>query len=167
MRPSRVVPLRWISLLPFVGLLLVLGVGAEESLGQAAKSPGRIEVVLANSYRAEEAAIKAEFDRYGMTNVHIQYFRLGQPPPNIGIGREVPVEAAHAALQLAVKYNHSVKILLPVYLFPPHFITIASSNYDDTVEFPIDEEDLKHLQDPSLTTDSFHELYRRLTTRRK
>ena len=71
------------------------------------------------------------------------------------------------AIRLALKYNRGVTILLPAHLFPPHFITIASSNFDDAVEFRIDEEALRRLQDPSLATDQFHELYNQLTTPKK
>jgi len=65
---------------------------------------------------------------------------------------------------LAIKYNLGVAILLPERLFPPRFVTIASSNYDDTVEYPIDPAALVKLQDPTLTTDAFHRLYRDLTS---
>ncbi|MFO0731023.1 MAG: hypothetical protein U0361_08525 [Nitrospiraceae bacterium] len=54
--------------------------------------------------------------------------------------------------------------LLPEHLFPPRFVTIASSNFDDTVEFPIDHASLEQLQDERLSTAEFHALYRRLTT---
>jgi hypothetical protein len=128
---------------------------------------GRVEVVLANEYRKDAEAIKKDFEQTGLSNVHIQFLRQGQPPPNIGLGRQVSAERAREAMRLALKYNRAVKVLLPAYLFPPQFITIASSNFDDTVEFPIDGEALRRLQDPSLTTEQFHELYRRLTTPKK
>ena len=152
-------------------MILLAGGGADIEKGLAAEQDtppsGRVEVILANQYRNELEAIKQEFAQAGMPNVHIQFLRLGQPPPNIGIGRKVPAERAREAIRLALKYNRAVKILLPAYLFPPAFITIASSNFDDTVEFPITAEDLARLHDASLTTEQFHELYRRLTTPRK
>ena len=129
----------------------------------ASPSPGRVEVTLANGLRQDAEAIKKEFAGAGLSNVHIQFVRLGQPPPNIGIGPSVSAERARAAIRLALKYNRAVKILLPAHLFPPHFMTVASSNYDDTMDFAINEEALRRLQDPSLTTDQFHELYRSLT----
>jgi hypothetical protein len=99
-----------------------------------------------------------------MPNVHFQFARQGQPPQNIGMGRAVPADKAREAIRLALKYNLGVGILLPERLFPPRFVTIASSNYDDTVEYPISKEDLAHLLDASLTTEQFHELYRQLTS---
>ena len=124
----------------------------------------RIEVVLAGHYKSQVAALTEEFAQAGMANVHFQFARYGQPPPNIGMGRAVPADKAREAIRLAVKYNRAVSILLPERLFPPRFVTIASSNFDDTVEYPILEEDLNRLLDTSLTTEQFHELYQRLTS---
>ncbi|HEX5647274.1 MAG TPA: hypothetical protein VFX56_09915 [Nitrospira sp.] len=109
-------------------------------------------------------ALKEEFTQAGMANVHFQFAKRGQPPQNIGLGRDVPADKAREAIRLALKYNHGIGILLPERLFPPRFITIASSNYDDTVEYPIDRDALTKLQDPELTTEGFHRLYRELTS---
>lgn len=124
----------------------------------------RIEVVLASHYKSQAAALKEEFAQAGMANVHVQFVKRGQPPQNIGLGREVPADKAREAIRLALKYNLGVSILLPERLFPPRFITIASSNYDDTVEYPIDRAALASLQNPELTTDEFHRLYHQLTS---
>ena len=127
-------------------------------------SVSRVEVVLAYQYRTREAEIKKDFAQAGLTNVHVQYARMGQPPQNIGMGRDVPADKAREAIRLAVKYNLGVGILLPERLFPPRFITIASSNYDDTVEYHITQDTLSKLQDPALSTEAFHRLYRDLTS---
>ena len=124
----------------------------------------RIEVVLAYQYKGQVSALTEEFAQAGMPNVHFQFARQGQPPQNIGMGRAVPADKAREAIKLAVKYNLGVGILLPERLFPPRFVTIASSNFDDTVEYPISKEDLAHLLDPSLTTEQFHDLYGQLTS---
>ncbi|HKP01661.1 MAG TPA: hypothetical protein VJU02_08510 [Nitrospiraceae bacterium] len=124
----------------------------------------RIEVVLAYHYKGQVSALTGEFAQAGMPNVHFQFARQGQPPQNIGMGRAVPADKAREAIKLAVKYNLGVGILLPERLFPPRFVTIASSNFDDTVEYPISKEDLAHLLDPSLTTEQFHDLYGQLTS---
>jgi len=150
-----------------VGVLILLGGRPGLAAEPAAVSQGRVEMILANEYRKDVEAITQEFERAGLSKVHVQFVRLGQPPPNIGLGRQVSAERAREALRLAVKYNRAVTILLPSYLFPPNFITIASSNFDDTVEFRINEQALQQLQDPSLSTEQFHALYSRLTTSRK
>lgn len=143
-------------------------VGAVCAFAEADPVPrvSRVEVVLANQYRTQVSALTEEFARAGMTNVHFQFARMGQPPQNIGLGREVPADKAREVIRLALKYNLGVGILLPERLFPPRFVTIASSNYDDTVEYPIDRENLARLQDPTLTTEEFHRVYRELTSSR-
>jgi hypothetical protein len=130
----------------------------------SAPAVSRVEVVLASQYKNQVAELTDEFAQAGMTNVHFQFARRGQPPQNIGMGREVPADKAREAIRLALKYNQGVGILLPERLFPPRFVTIASSNFDDTVEYPIDQAALARLQDENLTTEEFHRLYRDLTS---
>lgn len=129
----------------------------------ATPNVSRVEVVLGSQYKHQAIALKEEFARAGLTNAHFQFVKQGQPPQNIGLGREVPSDKAREAIRLALKYNLGVGILLPERLFPPRFVTIASSNYDDTVEFPIDQATLEQLRNPSLTTEEFHRLYCQLT----
>ena len=124
----------------------------------------RVEVVLASQYKNQVAILTEEFSQAGMPNVHFQFFRQGQPPQNIGLGRDVPADKARDVIRLALKYNVGVGILLPERLFPPRFVTIASSNYDDTVEYPVDQAALARLQNQDLTTEEFHRLYRELTS---
>ena len=130
----------------------------------SAPTVSRVEVVLASQYKNQMAALKDEFAQAGMTNVHFQFARQGQPPQNIGLGREVPADKAREVIRFALKYNVGVGILLPERLFPPRFVTIASSNFDDTVEYPIDQATLARLRDENLTTEEFHRLYRDLTS---
>ena len=142
----------------------VMGAHTVLAEGVSAPSVSRVEVVLASHYKSQVAALTEEFVQAGMPNVHFQFFRQGQPPQNIGLGRDVPADKAREAIRLALKYNLGVGILLPERLFPPRFVTIASSNYDDTVEYPIDQAALARLQDENLTTEEFHRLYRDLTS---
>ena len=150
-----------------VMMALCAGVmGAHALAADVASIPpvSRIEVVLAREYKNQIATVTEEFVRAGMPNVHFQFFRQGQPPQNIGLGRDVPADKAREAIRLALKYNLGVGILLPERLFPPRFVTIASSNYDDTVEYPIDQATLAQLQNENLTTEEFHRLYQGLTS---
>lgn len=140
------------------------GTSAVIAEGTAVSSVSRVEVVLANQFKSQVAVVSEEFAQAGLTNVHFQFARLGQPPQNIGLGRDVPADKAREAIRLALKYNLGVGILLPERLFPPRFVAIASSNYDDTVESKIDQAALAQLQNPALTTEEFHALYRTLTT---
>ena len=142
----------------------VMGVHAVAAEVVAVPPVSRVEVVLAREYKNQIATVTEEFVQAGMPNVHFQFFRQGQPPQNIGLGRDVPADKAREAIRLALKYNLGVGILLPERLFPPRFVTIASSNYDDTVEYPIDQATLAQLQNETLTTEEFHRLYKGLTS---
>ena len=142
----------------------VMGAHMVAAEGISAPPVSRIEVVLASQYKNQVASLTEEFAQAGMPNVHFQFARQGQPPQNIGLGREVPADKAREAIRLALKYNLGVGILLPERLFPPRFVTIASSNYDDTVEYPIDQAALARLQNENLTTEEFHRLYQGLTS---
>lgn len=155
---------RYVSAFAVAVSVAAMGMPAVFAEGTTAPPVSRVEVVLANHYKSQVATLREEFVQAGLTNVHFQFAKLGQPPQNIGLGRDVPAERAREVIRLALKYNLGVGILLPERLFPPHFVTIASSNYDDTVEFPIDQAALVQLQSPDLTTDEFHRLYRTLTS---
>ncbi|MBX3302153.1 MAG: hypothetical protein KF693_08050 [Nitrospira sp.] len=153
--------------IPAVGLVIAAGtlwIGTALSGDQQAASTGRVEVVLAGEHRQDLAMIKQNFADAGLANVHIQFMKAGRPPTNLGLGPQVTAERARAAIRMAKQYNQGVTILLPERLFPGHYIAIASSGFDDTVEYPVSEEAVQELENPSLTTEEFHELYRRLTS---
>lgn len=122
-----------------------------------------IEVFLAPEHREAIPVIKKEFEALSVTRVRPQVFRLGNPPKNIAIGKDVPAPVARLALQLAVDYNRGVDFLLPEYRYFPKHIVIGSSAFDEASQIPIKPEDLQQLRDPSLTTEQFHVLYRSLT----
>ena len=146
-----------------VMLLGILSVGSAIAVEQEPTSAGRVEVVLANEHRKNVNEIKQDFADVGLTNIHAQFMKAGYPPTNIGLGPKVTAERARAAIRMAKHYNRGITILLPDRLLPDHYVTIASSSFDDTVEYPIGEEALKELENPLLTTEQFHALYRRLT----
>lgn len=147
-----------------VMLLGILPVGSGLAAEQEPALAGRVEVVLADEHRKNVNEIKQDFAEAGLTNVHIQFMKSGRPPTNIGVGPQVTAERARAAIRLAKRYNRGVTILLPERLFPDHYVTIASSSFDDTVEYTVNDEAIQELENPVLTTAQFHELYRRLTS---
>ena len=155
---------RYIHAVAIAVCACVMGAHAVAAEVESIPPVSRVEVVLANQYKSQVTSLKEEFIQAGMPNVHFQFARQGQPPQNIGLGRDVPADKAREAIRLALKYNLGVGILLPERLFPPRFVTIASSNYDDTVEYPIDQVALAQLQNENLTTEEFHRLYKGLTS---
>lgn len=122
-----------------------------------------VEIFLSPDHRNDIDAIKREFAVASITRVRTQTFRLGHPPKNIAIGKNVPAEMARLAIRLARDYNDGVNFLLPEYRFFPDHIAIGTSAFDEASQIPIQQEDLDRLADPSLTTEAFHDLYRHLT----
>jgi hypothetical protein len=122
-----------------------------------------VEVFLSPDHRDHVAAIKQELASASITRVRPQVYRLGHPPKNIAIGRDISADAARLSLRLAVEYNDGVEFLLPEYRFFHDHVAIGSSAFDEASQIPITPEDLAQLRDPSLSTEQFHTLYRSLT----
>ncbi len=123
----------------------------------------RVEIFLAREEREHAQVIQKEFAAASLNNLHFQFFRAGYPPPNVGIGSDVPAESAQLSIRLAKEYNRDVKYLLPEDFLPKNFITIGSSAFDETVPVPVTSEEVQQLLDPNLHTEEFHRLYRKLT----
>jgi hypothetical protein len=136
---------------------------AQGSENPRANSNLLVELFLAKERKGDLDAIKKEFEAVGITRIRPQFFRLGNPPENIAIGKDIPADVARLAIRLAITYNRDIKYLLPEYRFFPDQIVIGSSAFDEKSQIPIGPEDLKKLSDPALTTNQFHELYRHLT----
>ena len=105
-----------------------------------------VEAVLANEHRKGRKQIKKESPREGLTNLHVQFMKVGKQPTNIGLGPSVTAERARAAIRMAKKYNGNVTILLPERPFLDHYVAIASSSFDDTVKYPVSAEQLRELE---------------------
>lgn len=136
---------------------------AQESEAPEANRKILVEIFLAPDRRSDLDVIQKAFGSVAVTRIRVQFFRLGNPPENIAIGKNVPADVARLAIRLAVTYNRGVKYLLPEYRFFPDHIAIGTSAFDEKSQIPIRPEDLERLSDPSLTTAQFHELYRHLT----
>ena len=76
----------------------VMGAHAVAAEVVSAPAVSRVEVVLASQYKNQVATLTEEFAQAGMSNVHFQFFRQGQPPQNIGLGRDVPADKAREAI---------------------------------------------------------------------
>lgn len=123
----------------------------------------KVELILARKWKKEDKAIKEIFREAAITRVFIQYFRHGEPPTNLVIGRDVPAHIGRLAIEAAILLNGGVHTLLPEFRFFPHYIAFGSSAFDEQAEIPIMPEELDKLRDPKLTTEEFHAYYRSIT----
>jgi hypothetical protein len=135
----------------------------QESRSSDANGKILVELFLAKERKGDLDTITKEFQEVGITRIRPQFFRLGHPPENIAIGKNIPADVARLAIRLAITYNGDIKFLLPEYRYFPDHIVIGSSAFDEKSQIPIQPEDLKRLSDPVLTTPEFHDLYRQLT----
>lgn len=131
--------------------------------GQEANRKILVELFLARERKGDIDKIKQELEALSITRIRPQFFRLGNPPQNIAIGKNIPAPVARVALQLAITYNGGVKYLLPEYRYFPDHIVIGSSAFDEASQIPVTSEDVEKLLNSNLSTDEFHALYRHLT----
>jgi hypothetical protein len=147
--------------------LLLCFIPADRSSGSAPEQEANqkilVEIFLAPDRKGDIAAIKKEFAAVSITKVRTQFFKLGNPPENIAFGPNIPADIARLAIRLALSYNRGIKLLLPEERIRTDYIAIGTSIFDESFQRPITPEQLKQLSDPSLTTDQFHALYRKIT----
>ncbi len=153
--------------LVFLILFVAVGIAAffpGEGEGDAEPSPDKIlvEIFLSAGQKEEMEVIKARFAAFGIHKVRPQFFRLGHPPENIAIGRAVSAEAARLAIEVALRHNRGIRMLVPEARLSHHYIAIGTSIFDESFQIPISPEDLARLQDVTLNTAQFHDLYRAL-----
>ena len=79
---------RYLHAVVFAVCASVVGAYAVAAEVVSVPAVSRVEVVLASQYKDHVASLKEEFVQAGMPNVHFQFFRQGQPPQNIGLGRD-------------------------------------------------------------------------------
>lgn len=129
---------------------------------EAAAAGVTVEVFLPRGRKSEAEKIKERFEEVGVKKVRFQYFKAGNPPDNIALGRDVPVSVARLAISLAIEYAQGVHLVVPQELLPATWVGIGTSAFDEQNQIPISEENLKRLRDPSLDQNRFHALYREL-----
>jgi hypothetical protein len=121
-----------------------------------------VEISLSKDRKGDLDAIKKAFADVGVIKVRAIIYQAGNPPTNLAIGRNIAAPIARVAMSLAEKYNRGITLLLPEERLAAHYIGFGSSIFDELFQYPVTPEDVKRLADPSLTTDEFHTLYRKL-----
>ncbi len=156
----RTVKRGWLAL-----ALLIAGSlpGAISAGADSGPDPANIlvEIFLSADQKPNLETIKKEFGSFQIVKVKAKFFTLGHPPKNLAIGRNVSAPVARLAIRLATTYNGGVDLLLPEKRLAADYLAIGTSIFDESLQVPISPDDLERLTDPSLTTEQFHELYRR------
>ena len=61
-----------------------------------------VELSLSPDQKDNIGTIKKSFEAVSVTKIKARFFRLGHPPTNIAIGRNVPSSTARLAIDLAI-----------------------------------------------------------------
>ncbi len=122
-----------------------------------------VEIVLSQGQEGDLDLIKEAFGVFSITKVRAQFLRLGRPPRNIGIGRNVSADVGRLAIRLAIQHNRGIEFLLPEMRLAENYIAIGASIFDEFFQVKVAPQEVQRLLDPALTTDAFHLLYRSLT----
>lgn len=123
----------------------------------------KVELFLMKERKKDGKFIKELFRDQKINRVMIQYFRAGNPPKNLVLGRRIPAEVGRMMIELAIHYNNGITHLLPEFRFYDHYTAFGNSSFDIQAQIPISSEDLEKLRDPSLSDEEFHALFRSLT----
>lgn len=97
-------------------------------------------------------------------NVRIKFFPFLDPPANIGIGKCVSAEVGRVAIRAATAYGTGIAKLIRQDILPHRWVKVGATDTAELAWIAISTDDLRQLADPSLTTEAFQTLYRRLAT---
>lgn len=134
-----------------------------ETAGGSENSKILVEMFLSPERKGDIDTIKREFEAFSITKVRVKAFSKGDPPRNIGFGKEIPVDVAREAIRQATTYNRGIQFFLQEKRLAPHYIGIGVSIFDEAFQVPVGPDDLSRLSDPTLSTAQFHEIYHQLT----
>ncbi len=123
----------------------------------------KIELFLMKERKKDDKFLKGFFAEQKIKRVMIQYFRAGNPPKNIVLGKRIPADVGRMMIELAIHYNNGVTHLVPEFRFYDHYAAFGNSSFDIQAQIPITPEDLDKLRDESLSDEEFHVLFRSLT----
>lgn len=127
--------------------------------------PTTVEFVLSKKWKGRVEQVKQVLTS-GRSDikVRIKFYPLGDPPTNIGVGQCVTAENGRLAIQEAVKYYGKLDRLIRQDILPHHWIKIGSTDTAELAWISISPADLSRLTEPSLSTEQFQGLYRKLAT---
>lgn len=127
------------------------------------EKPTTVEMTLSKKWKGQiEPVRRALTSGLDPVKARIRFFPFLEPPKNIGIGKCVTAESARIAIREAIRYNGGVDRLIIQEMMPHHWIKIGATDLSELTWIPVEPDALARLADPALSTEQFHEIYRRL-----
>ena len=158
------------KLIVFALLFVLTGTSngyAKEDCLSISKKQVKIEAWVSKKYEKDYRNIRREFAEMGNTKVGLFFYPAENPSRVVAIGRCVPAYIAQHFLKKAWKYSLGTTHLVHQGFFSSHWAGVGTSLFSENSMNSISPKQLKELMDDGLDTESFHKLYRALTTQKK
>ncbi len=156
----------WVKVVAWFAMGCLLA-GGEAVAGEPCKSLDdkkvKVEAWLSKRYAKDLSVIVDEFAAMGDTRVSLWVYPGDNPSQTVAIGRCVPAYIARHLLINALRFSKGVSSLVHQGFVSTHWVGVAMSLFDENSQRAITTEQLMELMDPSLDTESFQILYRKLT----
>ena len=140
---------------------------AEKDCESISRTPVKLEAWVSKRYEKDLKKIRKEFGEMGNTVVGLFVYPAENPSRVVAVGRCVPAYIAQYILAKARKYSLGTTHLVRQGFVSSHWTGIGTSLFSENSMNAITPEQLARLMDDSLDTDSFQEIYRKLTRQPK
>ena len=140
---------------------------AEKDCESISRKPVKLEAWVSKRYEKDLKKIRKEFGEMGNMVVGLFVYPAENPSRVVAVGRCVPAYIAQYILAKARKYSLGTTHLVRQGFVSSHWTGIGTSLFSENSMNAITPEQLARLMDDSLDTDSFQEIYRKLTRQPK
>jgi len=155
----------WVVGIIFLSLTVVTGspAFAEKGCLPLEEKSVKVEGWVSKKFKKQKKSIAKEFGSLGHTKVRIKIFPMGDTAKVVAIGRCVPAYIARHILELSLKYTGGVESLVNQAFYAAHWVAIGTTMFDEPSQQLVNEDQVKQLLNPELSTDEFHALYQKFS----
>ena len=140
---------------------------AEKDCESISRKPVKLEAWISKRYEKDLKILRKEFGGMENTVVGLFVYPAENPSRVVAVGRCVPAYIAQYILAKARKYSLGTTHLVCQGFVSSHWTGIGTSLFSENSMNAITPDQLARLMDGSLDTDSFQEIYRKLTRQPK
>lgn len=160
---SENLTIRVLGILVMLGLFLGGPAQAQEKCEPLDKKRIKIEGYISKKFRKQRKAIFKEFTELGNSRAALRVYPMGETSKVIAIGKCVPVHIAQHVIKKAMEYSTGVESLVQQQFVHGHWIGVGVTIFDEPSQQLVSSEQVKQMLNPELSSEEFHELYRKLS----
>ena len=160
---SENLTIRVLGILVMLGLFLGGPAQAQEKCEPLDKKRIKIEGYISKKFRKQRKAIFKEFTELGNSRAALRVYPMGETSKVIAIGKCVPVHIAQHVIKKAMEYSTGVESLVQQQFVHGHWIGVGVTIFDEPSQQLVSSEQVKQMLNPELTSEEFHDLYRKLS----